>query len=98
MSQPLFLPNVTRLRRLVFDFSQTTDLNMSLDEGSQLSVVAKVEAIFLSTLHILIVLSGPNGRPRAEAYQQALSRITWPINIVETTAQAAALLAISTDR
>lgn len=98
MSEPLFLPNVAKLQRLVFDFSQTTDLNMSLDEVRQLSVVAKVEATFLSTLHIVIVLSGPNGRPRAEAYQQALSRTTWRIDIVETKAQAATLLAIATDR
>jgi hypothetical protein len=95
MSDPVFLPNVSKLGKLIYDFSAADEVNLDTGEVQQFAVVAKAESIFVERLHIVIVLNNPANRARAEVYKQTLINTPWQIDIVDALADACDALVIS---
>jgi hypothetical protein len=94
MKDPIFLPNVIKLGKLIYDFSGADDVSLDTGEVQQFAVVAKAESIFVERLHIVIVLNNPANRDRAEVYKQTLVNTPWQIDIVDALPEACDLLAI----
>jgi hypothetical protein len=95
MSDPVFLPNVSKLGKLIYDFSAADEVNLDTGEVQQFAVVAKAESIFVERLHIVIVLNNPANRARAEVYKQTLINTPWQIDIVDALADACDALVMS---
>jgi len=94
MRDPVFLPNVRKLGKLIYDFSAADEVNLDTGEVQQFAVVAKAESIFVERLHIVIVLNNPANRARAQVYKQSLINTPWQIDIVDALADACDALSI----
>lgn len=87
-----FLPKLSEYKKVIYDFSGTQEIDLNLEETKRFSIIANVEANFIDTMHIAIVLSGPDGRPRAEYYRDKISAPSWRVDIVDTLAEAIDLM------
>ncbi len=88
-----FLPQLGQYQKAIFNYTQADEIDLSMEETKSFATVGKIHANFIEHLHIVIVLSSPAGRPRAEYYRDGLGAPNWQVDIVDTLEQALALLA-----
>ncbi len=88
LSEDNFLPNLDKVKKLIFDYSCAEEIDLSLEETKRFATIAQINANFIEHLHIVIVLSSKEGLARAQFYQQSTNAPNWHVDIVETLEQA----------
>ena len=90
-----FIPLLGRYKKMIYDFSNATSFDLHFDEVKQFSIIANVEANFIDSVHIVIVLKRPSGREIAEHYRDEITAPGWHVDIVESLDEAMTLLSQS---
>lgn len=90
-----FIPQLQTFQKVIFDYGQTEDVDMSMEETKSFATIGKINANFIDNLHMVIIASGPEGKERAEFYRQNVGSPNWKIDIVDSPAVAFALLTSS---
>lgn len=92
VKDPEFLPQISRYKKAIYDFTETEEIDLNFEETKRFSTLANVEANFIDNAHFVIVLSGPEGRARAEHYRNEITAPGWRVDIVETLVEAIDLI------
>ncbi|MCC2617974.1 hypothetical protein LJ739_17100 [Aestuariibacter halophilus] len=83
-----YLESLRKYRRVIFDYSQATSVNMGFEEIRQLSTITRVECNFTEHLHGAIVPLDDAGWIRAKRYAETVKPYGWEMVIVDSTEQA----------
>lgn len=65
INDPQFLPNLNKVTKAIFDFSNADEIALSFDEVKSFGTLGMVESNFIDALHVVIILSSEAGRARA---------------------------------
>lgn len=88
INDPGFLPNLKKVDRAIFDFSNTDEVDLSFEEVKSFGTLGMVESNFIESLHIIIILSSEAGRARAQHYVDATGTGKWKFDLVLTMQEA----------
>jgi hypothetical protein len=89
---PLYVDNIRRYGKVIYDYTQTTDSNITQDEIREFSVLAKIESPYHDRILGVVIPRTEKGRELAGVYIKLLANYNWHLSIANNFAEALKLL------
>jgi hypothetical protein len=93
LKDPKYLPNVSKLSKVICDFVSASDVFFSEDDAKSFAVLGNVESNFINSLHTVIVMKDiKKNNHRALSYINSLSSKAWKTDLAECLEHAEEML------
>jgi hypothetical protein len=89
---PMYVDNLRLYGKVIYDYTQATDNNISQDEIREFSVLAKIESPLHDTIKGVVIPRTDRGRALAGEYIKILENYNWELSIASSMEEALTLM------